>query len=167
MVYIKDYSCDRDRLVNIWLRHPKSECVISRAMKEMVAVEELSRKLMEMYGFNLIHVSTTAAMLYIRLKDEDLKMRVLKRIEIAIKSLVDPNNDEPLGVYGLTVQMVTDLIESERTGKPANNRIYITYRLNKHEHELIESMLACVLSKCKQSDLKDEFIALGKKIRGL
>jgi hypothetical protein len=136
-------------------------------MKEIVAVEELSRKLMEIYGFNLIHVSTTAAMLYIRIKDEDLKMRVLKRIEAAIQTLTDPNNGEPLGAYGLTIQMVTDLIESETTGKQEHNRIFISYRLNKHEHELIESMLACVLSKCKQSDLKDEFVALGKKIRGL
>jgi len=113
---MKDFGCDRDRLLQIWRRNKDSLCVVSRKMNNIAKVENLSTELFMKHSFNLNHMSTEAILVYIYIKDPALKLKVLKKMEIALKTDICPITGGKFGYYGLTERIMKDLVELCDTG---------------------------------------------------
>jgi hypothetical protein len=170
---IFDYFCDRARLQLEETRRPGAPCLKQHRMKDISAVEALSHQLQQEYGFNLVHVSTKAALRYMHIDSSrnpdankrELKRAVLKRLEHSLKTSTDPITGGPLGRLGITEPMVLDLIELEKTGNIVPKPIP-KVPLTTRDIDLLDVMRSRALASSKTAGEKEAIVSLYQKIRG-
>lgn len=168
------FECERDTWISIWTKHPDSACVNQKDMKLAVSVQALSKQMQLKYGCNLQFVSNYAIFPYLRLDDSkpetlEFKQKVFDMIVKTIKADKDPFTGKSFAnlEYGITNQLVRDIIKCARTCVRPTEKIKKSKLLNQNDLELLDSMRICIMSKCKSEDEKEKFVALYKKIRGL
>lgn len=181
MVLRKNFECERDRWIGLWKKDPTNDCISQKDMKHNAAVQTLSSQMMATYGVSLRLVSSQAIRPYMDLKDDTpaklaFKQKVFEVIIDTIKKDTNPFTGEVWGdnvEYGLTRPLVLDIIRYAHTGiRPSKSPLPHTKTVKSstikifspHEKELIDSMVSCVLVRCKTVEAREEFAALHDKL---
>lgn len=148
-----DYGCGRDHDVAGWRRNPESPCYQHRDMKHHAKVQILSSQLQIDYDVNLNLVSSDAMRPYMSMQDtikddngKDIlnphKLAVLKILIDTIKTDRNPFTKKPFTRYGITQNVIEDIIRFEATGNKKAFKQFTSavIRLNLNEIDVFQKI---------------------------
>ena len=111
----KNFGCER----RVWKKmhhdaiktHKTVACLDFRNVQLIERAEAINDYVLEQFGISFDEVPTTCITEYDNISDPALKYRVFLKMKDIIESNEHPFNGKTLSRYGITVQMMKDIIE--------------------------------------------------------